>query len=176
MKTVVSDSTPLIFLAKVGMLDLLKDVFEKISIPEAVFDEVVTQGKALQMSDASIIEAAVGRWIHVERVEAEVESEYSFLDDNMRLGLGEKEALKLCKQLNADFFIVDDREARRVSRILNIVPLGTCGVLVEACRQDSMSSIEALHALDKLVRGGFRISATVYQRVLEELKSLNKIP
>ena len=169
MKTIVSDSTPLIFLAKVGRLDLLKDVFEKVSIPEAVFNEAVTQGKAIQMSDASIIEAAVGRWIRVKRVEAGVESEYSFLDDNMRLGLGERGALKLCKQLNADYFMVDDREARRVSRILNIVPLGTCGVIVEACRQGFISGVEALEMLDTLVRAGFRISATVYRRVLDEL-------
>ena len=170
MKIVVSDSTPLIFLAKVGKLDLLRDVFGKVVIPEAVFDEAVTQGKAIQMSDASIIEAAVGRWINVERVEAEVESEYHFLDDNVRLGLGERGALKLCKQLNSDFFIVDDREARRVSRILNIVPLGTCGVIVEACRQGSIPSVEALQTLDTLVRVGFRISATVYRRVLDELE------
>ena len=170
MKTVVPDSTPLIFLAKVGRLDLLRNVFGRVSIPEAVFDEAVTQGKAIGMSDASIIEAAVGRWIHVEHLEAEVESEYRFLDDNMRLGLGEREALKLCKQLNADFFIVDDREARRVSRILNLVPLGTCGVIVEACRQGSISSREALQTLDTLVRVGFRVNATVYRRVLDELE------
>jgi len=167
LKNVVSDSTPLIFLAKAGRLDLLREVL----IPEAVFDEAVTQGKAIGMSDASIIEAAVERWINVVQVEAEVELEYGFLDDNMRLGLGEREALKLCKQLNAEYFVVDDREARRVSRILNIVPLGTCGVIVKACRQGSVSSKEALHMLDTLVRVGFRISATVYRRVLDELQA-----
>lgn len=172
MKTVVSDSTPLIFLVKVGRLNLLRDVFGRVSIPVAVFDEVVTQGKAVGMSDASIIDAVVGRWINVEHVEAEVESEYRFLDDNMRLGLGERDALKLCKQLDADFFIVDDREARRVSRILSIVPLGTCGVIVEACRQDFLSSIEALQTLDTLVKVGFGISATVYRRVLDEFEPL----
>ncbi|GAI06844.1 unnamed protein product, partial [marine sediment metagenome] len=54
-RAVVSDSTPLIYLGKIGRLDIIRDVFQKIYIPEAVFDEAVTQGKALNMSDASII-------------------------------------------------------------------------------------------------------------------------
>jgi hypothetical protein len=59
-RVVVSDSTPLIYLAKIGRLDVIKNVFGEILIPEAVFCEAVTQGKALNMSDASIIEMAVG--------------------------------------------------------------------------------------------------------------------
>jgi len=45
------------------------------------------------------------------------------LDENDRIGQGEKQASRLCKQLNADTFIVDDKEARRVARILKIRPI-----------------------------------------------------
>ena len=121
------------------------------------------------MSDASIIEKAVGTWIIKERVEPEVDAEYSFLDTNTRLGLGEKEALKLCKQRDAAYFIADDREARRVSRILNIKPIGTCGTIVQAFRQDSITKREALQIIDDLVKAGLRISSTVYRRILDEL-------
>lgn len=166
---VVSDSTPLIYLAKIGGLDLLRDVFEKIHIPEAVLHEAVTQGKALNISDAFIIEKAVGAWIIKERVEPEVDAELHFLDTNIKLGSGEKEALKLCKQLNAAYFIADDREARRVSRILKIKPIGTIGVLVQALRQDLIAKEEALQIIDDLVKVGFRISSAVYRRILDEL-------
>jgi predicted nucleic acid-binding protein len=171
VRVVVSDSTPLIFLAKIGRLSLLKDVFEKVIIPEAVFDEAVTQGKALLVSDASIIDEAVGTWIIKEHVKPEADKEFRFLDTNLRLGSGEREALKLCKQLNAEYFIVDDKEARRVSRILNIKPLGTCGVIVQACRRGSITNEEALQILDELVKSGFRLSPTVYRRVMDELGS-----
>lgn len=168
-RVVVSDSTPLIYLAKVGKLGLVKDVFERVFIPEAVFNEAVAQGKALNISDASIIEGFVGAWIIRERVKPEVDAEYSFLDTNLRLGLGEREALKLCKQLSADYFIVDDREARRTSRILNIRPIGTCGLIVQSCRQGSTTSREALQIVDDLVKAGFRLDPTVYRRILDEL-------
>ena len=166
---VVSDSTPLIYLAKIGRLNLLRGVFEKIYVPEAVFNEAVTQGKELNMSDAFIIEKAVGIWIIKELVEPKVDAEFRFLDTNTKLGSGETEALKLCKQLNAAYFIADDREARSVSRILNIKPIGTCGILIQTFRQASITEGEALQILDDLVKVGFRISSAVYRRILDEL-------
>lgn len=168
-RAVVSDSTPLIYLAKIGRLELLRDVFEKIHIPEAVFHEAVTQGKALNITDAFIIENAVGAWIIKDQVEPEVDAELRFLDTNINLGSGEKEAIKLCRQLNAVQFIADDREARRVSRILEIKPIGTIGILIQAFRQDLIKEEEALRIIDDLVKVGFRISSAVYRRILDEL-------
>ena len=167
----VSDSTPLIYLAKIGRLSLLSGVFKSIYVPEAVFNEAVSQGKALNMIDAFIIEKAVGDWIIMERVEPEVDAEYSFIDTNTRLGAGEKEALKLCKQLGALYFIADDREARRVSRILNIKPVGTLGILVKAYRQGSITKAEVLQVLEDLMKAGFRMSVSVYRRVLGEMEA-----
>jgi predicted nucleic acid-binding protein len=42
---VVSDSTILIGLAKIGKLDLLQEVFSKVYVPEEVFKEVAEKGK-----------------------------------------------------------------------------------------------------------------------------------
>ena len=39
--------SPLIYLAKVARLDLIRDFYKRIWIPTAVFDEVVARGKAL---------------------------------------------------------------------------------------------------------------------------------
>lgn len=41
---VVSNSTPLIALSRIGKLDILRVVFGTIAIPEAVFNEVVKDG------------------------------------------------------------------------------------------------------------------------------------
>ncbi len=167
---VVSNSSPLIYLAKIGRLNLIKKVFGRVWIPEAVFNEAITQGKILKIIDASIIEEAVGHWIFKDRIKPEIDSEYAFLDENDRIGEGEKQALKLCKQLNADFFIVDDKEARRVARILKIRPLGTCGILVQGYRKGLTSANEAEQTLDDLVKAKFRIDPTVYRSVIRELK------
>jgi len=41
---VVSNSGPLINLAKVGQFTLLRDLFQHITIPSAVFEEIVVRG------------------------------------------------------------------------------------------------------------------------------------
>jgi len=167
--TVVSNSSSLIYLAKVGRLNLIKNVFGRVWIPEAVFCEVVTQGKALGIAEAPIIEEAVGQWIFKERIRPEIDAEYGFLDENERIGPGERQALKLCKQLNANLFIVDDKEARRAAKILKVKTLGTCGILIQARRQGLVSSEEAEEILNDLVKVGFRIDSILYRRLIKEL-------
>jgi hypothetical protein len=168
--TVVSNSSPLIYLAKIDRLNLIRDIYGRVWIPEAVFNEAVTQGKILGITDASIIEEAVSRWILRERIKPKIHSKYGFLDENERMGLREKQALKLCKQLNADIFIVDDKEARRVARILKVKPVGTLGVLINACKEGLISVEEAEQMLDQLVKAGFRIDPVVYGRVIKKLR------
>ncbi|MEM4251604.1 MAG: DUF3368 domain-containing protein [Candidatus Bathyarchaeia archaeon] len=168
-RVVVSNSSPLIYLAKVARLELIRGLYRRIWIPSAVYDEAVSRGKALQIPDASIIERAVGDWIIKEEIEAEADSAYSFLDQNERMGRGEKEALKLCRQLNASFFIVDDMEARRAAKILKIRPIGTCGVLVQAYRRRLVTATEAEEILHSLVRAQFRTSPSLYRRILHEI-------
>lgn len=43
-KTVVSDSSPLIALARIGQLELLRALFGTVLVPEAVWQEVVVDG------------------------------------------------------------------------------------------------------------------------------------
>ena len=167
---VVSNSSPLIYLAKIGRLNSIKNVYGQIRIPDAVFNEAVTQGKILKIIGASIIEEAVGRWILEERVSSETDSKYAFLDENNRIGLGEKQALELCKQLNADISIVDDKEARRVSRILEVKPVGTCGILVQAYKKGLISTNEVEQTLDDLIKAKFRIDPTVYRLIIKKLR------
>ncbi|MBS7633938.1 DUF3368 domain-containing protein [Candidatus Bathyarchaeota archaeon] len=168
--TVVSNSTPLIYLAKIGRLSIIRNVFEKIFIQEAVFEEAVIRGKALNMSDAHIIERAVGTWIIKERIRQEIDAEYRFLDTNTRLGSGEKEAIKLCKQINAKYLIADDKEARRVSKMLSITPIGTCSIIIQAYKQKAITKNEAVQIMDDLLKVGFRINPELYCRILHELE------
>jgi predicted nucleic acid-binding protein len=49
---VVSDSTALIGLSKIGKIDLLKEIFSRVHIPEEVFKEVTEAGKNRPGSDA----------------------------------------------------------------------------------------------------------------------------
>ncbi|MEM3385222.1 MAG: DUF3368 domain-containing protein, partial [Nitrososphaeria archaeon] len=58
---------------------------------------------------------------------------------------------------------------RRVSKMLNIVPVGTCSIIVKCYRQKIITREEAVQILDELLKVGFRISIEVYRKVLLEL-------
>ncbi|MDD3622944.1 MAG: hypothetical protein PHQ81_11125, partial [Methanofollis sp.] len=62
---VVSNSTPLIALSRIQKLDLLKEYFSVVSIPEEVYNEVVTRGGVLY----GATEVSQASWIHVVSVE-----------------------------------------------------------------------------------------------------------
>lgn len=61
---VVSDAGPLIYLGAVGHLELLPAQFDRVLLPDAVWDEVVGHGKALPGADA----VRDARWIDVRDV------------------------------------------------------------------------------------------------------------
>ena len=70
MKIAVSNSGPLIHLAKVDLIDFLLRLFDKILIPDSVYNEVVIKGKEKGHSDAIIIERAIlNDKIEVKKVE-----------------------------------------------------------------------------------------------------------
>jgi len=48
MDRLVSNATPLIYLAKANQLSLLQSMVKQVFIPEAVYREVVIEGKRLE--------------------------------------------------------------------------------------------------------------------------------
>jgi len=62
---VVSNSGPLIALATIGRLDLLKDLFGQVCIPQAVYDEVVVYGEG----EPGTKETDEAEWIKTFKVE-----------------------------------------------------------------------------------------------------------
>ena len=86
---VVSDSTILIGLVKIGKLDLLKEIFSKVYIPEEVFKEVVERGKGKPGSKV-IKEAA---WIEQKPVKDKIQ--VAFLLGSLEKG--EAEVLVLAR-------------------------------------------------------------------------------
>ena len=57
--------------------------------------------------------------------------------------LREKDALLLCKQLNADYLLTtDDKEARRVAKLLNITSIGTLVFLPSSVEETLMIALK----------------------------------
>ena len=99
---VVCNSSPLIALAKIERLDLLKSLFGRIFIPEAVWEEVALKGRGKPGGEG--MEEAINLWVEKRDVQDKLAVEILLTD----LGIGEAETIILAKELNADIVLLDD--------------------------------------------------------------------
>lgn len=124
--TVVSDSSPLITLAKIGRLELPHRLYQAFTITPQVYDEVVVLGAGLTGST----EVATCKWIElrpVENVETLVSAQEEF-----GLGIGETSAIILAQEVNASLVLIDEIKARKVAREYGMAMLGCVGILQDA--------------------------------------------
>lgn len=159
----MSDSGPLIWLARINRLSLLRTLFGGVVVPERVWAEVSSGGSA----DSVLIGEALGEgWV---RVEGGVGGEASALVRVSGLHLGEAEAVLLARRLGA-LFLVDEREASATARVFGVRPMGTLGVLLMGLAEGCLALGEFLECLDLLVGSGFWLSLDVYRRAVAEAR------
>jgi predicted nucleic acid-binding protein len=153
---IVSNSTVLIYLAKIGKLNLLKKLFIDVLIPVEVFNEVVVNGKEQQHFDAFLVEGAIEEgWIEVKKIKVD--------EELMEFGIdkGEAEAISLAKSLGLAI-LIDQTHARIAAKALGLKPRGTIFVLLAALRKKYLTQEEYHYSLEELVKAGFRMSDEVY--------------
>ena len=155
---VISDSTILIGLVKIGKLDLLKEIFFKVYIPEEVFKEVVERGKGKPGSKV-IKEAA---WIELKPVKDKIQ--VAFLLGSLEKG--EAEVLVLAKELNADLILLDEEKARKSAAIAGFEIMGLLGLFILAKNLGLIHKVRPL--VDKLMINKFRISDKIIEKTLKK--------
>lgn len=163
MPVTVSNSTPLIHLAKLNQLALLPAFFGKIMIPQAVFNECVTAGEGYE--DAALI--AEADWLTVKTVT----NTHLVTSLKAELDQGEAEAIALALEQHATVLLLDDSEARDKARLYGITHTGTIGILLKAKKAGQLVILK--DALDALQATGFWLNPHLYQRLLQEAGEAN---
>jgi predicted nucleic acid-binding protein len=152
---IVSDTGPILSFARAGRLDILRQVFGEISIPEAVFIEIAIGGKGKPGAD----EVESGVWIKREAVK-----DRAVLNRLHRgLNLGEMEALAFAAETGAAL-LIDEYEGRKEAADMGIEHFGSLRVLKEAKDRGIISEIRPL--LDELIASGTYISESLYEEFL----------
>ena len=147
---VVVNATPLIALALLDRLELLRQMFDEILVPAAVYEEVVVKGAGRTGADA------VGQadWLQV------VSPQTASTIEPMLLGLdaGEMDVLLLAREQDPDWVLIDERLGRRVAQAMGLPVKGTLGILLAAVLAGLLSKSEALDGLHQLADSEIRIS------------------
>lgn len=156
---VVTNTGPLIYLSVLQKFDLLKHLFDRVYIPQAVFEEVAVQGAGLPGADETRAAVEAG-WLQCTAVQSRIAVD-ALVDE---LDLGEAEAIVLARDLNIRRVLLDDGLARAKAQAMGLGVTGTIGVLLLAKQQGI--AVDLRHDLDVLIQSNFRLSRELYERLI----------
>jgi uncharacterized protein len=155
---VVSDTSPLVYLAAVGQAELLSKLYGRVVAPMTVRTEIAA-GIAAMPANRVLLEC---QWLefqparnvgHVAQLAAEVDE-------------GEAEAIELALELKADLVLMDDQEGRAVAQREGLRVVGLLGVLVDAKRAGHLGLVRPV--LEKLnAETNFRLTPTLQALALK---------
>lgn len=152
---IVSDTSPIIGLAKIKRLDLLKTLAGEILIPRYVHRELF--GK--HGPEAAEIEKALETFIKVvpiDHVEPSVAALLTQLDE------GERQAIGLASVLGGDvLLLIDDHAGREAAKRLQVAVTGLVGLLIFAKEKGLVSQVGSL--LEELREMGYWLSDEVIE-------------
>lgn len=155
MPNAISNTSPLLYLYRIGGIDWLPKLFAEVWIPTAVVEEL----KEGQRKGYDVPNPDYYRWLRVENPRA-MPSEWLSLD----LGLGELAAMALALENQNLIVLLDDRLARNTAQAAGLTVWGTLKVLLEAKAQELIDRIEP--SVDRLSNSGMWLSNEVRQRIL----------
>lgn len=123
MPLVISNASPLIALSGIDHLNILRELWNEVLIPDAVYKEVVTDGRGKPGADKTA--AACGDWIKVISAKnlSEVEALQTILDE------GEAEVIALGQEIKANLLLLDNREPRLFAKSVGLAVIGTVGII-----------------------------------------------
>jgi len=156
---VVSNTSPILNLAIIGELSLLRDQFGEILIPRAVLEELRVEENL--PGSKNVRDAIKAGWIRIETVKQDplVRAMQRDLDK------GEAEAIALAMQVNARWVLMDERDGRKAARSMKLKVVGVLGILLKARHEGRLMSLE--QAMDKLRdKAGFYIREDLYSEIM----------
>lgn len=154
----VVNASPLIFLARGGHLELLREFAGRILVPAAVAAEIRAKGT----DDPTARLLASADWLRTA-------ADPRIPEDILRWGLGsgESSVLALAKERPGREAIIDDLAGRKCASLLGIPVRGTLGIVLVAKRRGRIQA--ARPVLEDLIRGGMSLSRPVLNSALKRV-------
>ena len=146
-KIIISDTSCLIILNKIGGLGLLRQLYNTVTITQ---DILLEYGE--QLPD----------WIEVQQAKDRYRQQLL----EMQIDKGEASAIALALETADSTVILDDWKARRLAERLGLSVTGTLGVIIRAKNTGLIPSIKPY--LEKIRETNFRISEELEQIALKE--------
>jgi uncharacterized protein len=154
---VVSNASPLVGLARIGRLDLLRSLFGTILVPTIVWSELT----AKESPDTRLLMCAQAEGWLVLQDQADRQGLPVTLD------AGEAEAIALASSLSSSLLLMDEALGRKAARAAGCEVMGTLGVLALAKKKGLVSVVAPLVA--QLQASSFRVAPGLVDTLLRSL-------
>jgi len=164
----IINASPLIYLGQIGALTLLPKLFTQCYTTNLVKYEVLSQKNA---PEYPILEDSFSEWLTIK--EPSNQKLMKRLEE-LKIHPGEASILALGKELHdkaeENILIIDDLTAREIARTLGLKITGTLGIILKTLHLSFISKKECKDFIRNLIENTtFRISATLYSKMLKEI-------
>jgi len=174
MGRIVADTTPIIYLAKVAQLHLLRSLYQDVVTPSEIKRELLVGGHP---EVPLIRDAYRSGWLEEAPLDQPAKSFLTKqLGETPSLHEGERQAIALARTRELPLLIDEDgKTGRRIARVWGVEVKGTLRVILEAYEAGLVEYEEARKLFRKLLAERFRVSADIYDRALSLLETAKKI-
>ena len=153
---IVSNTSPINYLILIGHINLLPKMFKQIIIPQEVYNELSDAAAPLPVQTWI---ATPPEWLKVQSINQPSDAIVDLLDP------GERAAILIAQELNADLLLLDDMKARRTAMDRGFAITGILGILDQAA---TMKLIDVPAAIQSLQNTSFWASDSLLQRLLDK--------
>jgi predicted nucleic acid-binding protein len=159
---VVADTSPINYLIQIGCVNLLYRLYSEIIVPASVLEELQHSGAPDAVRGWA---AGLPGWVRVVSPSVPADSTLE------ALGPGEREAIQICAELDANLLLIDDRRGRTEAIRRGLSTTGTLGVLLSAAELGWLDPHPAYREL--IDRTSFRVSAEMEAQFFEHLRRIS---
>jgi len=154
---IVSNTSPISNLAKVGQLSLMQQIYGRVLVPCAVHEELLDT----RAGETVITAVQLATWMEIQSVQNR-----ELVDElRTRVNIGEAEAIALAVEVTATRLLIDERLGRQAATERGLTVTGVLGILLAAKRQGLIAAVKPTMD-DLMIQAGFRISSQLYTDVL----------
>lgn len=151
---IVSDSGPLAYLVEIGVADSLPTLYGQVYVPPTVISEL-----RHEQSPVAVWANEPPDWLTI--------AEPKSIPSDLMLDHGEREAIALAVELDADYVLMDEKKGRTAARARGLKVAGTLAVILDGASQ---GTFDGLRALERLEQTNFYASAELLQAVRAKLE------
>lgn len=167
----VVNASPLIYLGKIGRLNILPKIFSEVWTSKEVKLEVLSKDLAPEIP---LIEQAFNTWLKLYKIKND-SLKINLLKLNIHLGEASiiASAYELKQIKKEAIAIIDDLTAREIARTFNIPVIGTVGILLRSVKDHLLTKKQYKNHLEFLLEEtSFRITPKLYFKILKKLEEL----